>query len=63
MRDSKNISNLLGGGAPLREGDAIRARPCIEGIAFRAAIDILGGDDKKNDGSPSSSSPSTAELV
>ena len=41
---SKNVSQLLGDGADLREGAAIRERRCIvDGIAFKAAERIIGG--------------------
>jgi hypothetical protein len=53
MTVSKNVSNLLGGVAVLREGVDIKERPCTDGNAFRA--------EKINDGGPSSSA-STNEL-
>ena len=40
---SKNVSQLLGDGADLREGVAIRERRCIDGIAFKAAERMIGG--------------------
>ena len=39
---SKKLSQLLGDGADLREGAAIRERRCIDGIVFKAAERMIG---------------------